>query len=58
MGCTTSEIRTVVLGGARPSSGADVPADITDISRACWGGKPDERPTFRAVLEGMKSWNE
>ena len=52
-----SEILTAVLRGARPSFRADAPADIVDIARACWGGEPEERTTFGAVLEGMNGWN-
>ena len=54
------EILSAVLMGIRPSFPTDAPADIADIARACWGGKPDERPTFSAVLESMetKGWAE
>ncbi|CAN0222017.1 unnamed protein product [Pylaiella littoralis] len=47
------DILTAVLRGLRPSFHVDAPADMVDIAKACWGGEPEERPTFRAVLEGM-----
>ena len=50
-----SEILTAVLRGARPSFHVDAPADIVDISGACWGAKPGERTTFRAMMELMKT---
>ena len=50
-----SEIVLTVRKGIRPSFNEDAPADIIDIAKACWCGKPKERTTFRAVLEGMKA---
>ncbi|CAN0247255.1 unnamed protein product, partial [Scytosiphon promiscuus] len=50
-----TEILTAVLQGGRPLFGIDVPADIVDIAKACWSGEPEERTTFRAILEGMKA---
>lgn len=53
------DILTAVLRGVRPPFQADAPADIVDVAKACWGAKPEERPTFRAILEGMeaKGWS-
>lgn len=50
----------VVLKGLRPAIPDDTPADIANVARACWAGKPDNRPTFSAIMESMKSngWNE
>ncbi|CAM9479866.1 unnamed protein product [Hapterophycus canaliculatus] len=50
-----SDILTAVLRGGRPSFRGDAPPDIVDIAKACWSGKPQERTTFRAILEGMKA---
>ncbi|CAN0184783.1 unnamed protein product, partial [Scytosiphon promiscuus] len=50
-----TEILTAVLRGSRPSFRADAPADIVDMAKACWSGEPNERTTFRAILEGMKA---
>ncbi|CAM9820486.1 unnamed protein product, partial [Ectocarpus sp. 8 AP-2014] len=54
------DILSAVLMGIRPSFHADAPADIVDIVKACWGGEPEERTTFSAILEGMgaKGWRE
>ena len=49
------DILSAVLMGIRPSFRVDVPADIVEIARACWGGEPEERSTFSAVLEDMKA---
>ncbi|CAN0220196.1 unnamed protein product, partial [Scytosiphon promiscuus] len=48
-----TEILIAVLRGSRPSFRVDAPADIMDIAKACWSGEPNERTTFRAILEGM-----
>ncbi|CAN0189135.1 unnamed protein product, partial [Ectocarpus sp. 6 AP-2014] len=54
------DILSAVLMGIRPSFHVDAPADIVDIAKACWGGEPEERTTFSAILEGMdaKGWRE
>ncbi|CAM9108702.1 unnamed protein product [Ectocarpus sp. 8 AP-2014] len=54
------DILSAVLMGIRPSFHVDAPADIVDIAKACWGGEPEERTTFSAILEGMdaKRWRE
>lgn len=54
------DILTAVLRGVRPSFDDDAPDDIVDIAKACWSGEPDERPTFIAILEGMKAnkWSD
>ncbi|CAM9424975.1 unnamed protein product, partial [Hapterophycus canaliculatus] len=50
-----TDILTAVLRGDRPSFRGDAPADIVDIAMACWSGEPNERTTFRAILERMKA---
>ena len=54
------DILSAVLMGIRPSFHVDAPADVVDIAKACWGGEPEERTTFSAILEGMeaKGWRE
>ncbi|CAM9206277.1 unnamed protein product [Ectocarpus sp. 12 AP-2014] len=54
------DILSAVLIGIRPSFHVDAPADVVDIAKACWGGEPEERTTFSAILEGMeaKGWRE
>ncbi|CAN0183301.1 unnamed protein product, partial [Ectocarpus fasciculatus] len=54
------DILSAVLMGIRPSFHVDTPADVVDIAKACWGGEPEERTTFSAILEGMeaKGWRE
>ncbi|CAM9485251.1 unnamed protein product [Sphacelaria rigidula] len=49
------DILTAVLRGIRPSFHADAPTDIVDMARSCWGDEPEERTTFRAILEGIKA---
>ncbi|CAN0266120.1 unnamed protein product, partial [Laminaria digitata] len=46
------ELRPVIPDGA--------PAEISDLARECWVGVPGDRPTFSAVMKGMKSngWSE
>ena len=53
-------ILSAVLIGIRPSFQPDAPADIVAIAEACWGGEPEERTTFDAILAGMKAngWHE
>ncbi|CAN0341375.1 unnamed protein product [Scytosiphon promiscuus] len=50
-----TEIMSAGLRGKRPSFRVDAPADIVDIAKACWCGKPKGRTTFRAILAGMKA---
>ncbi|CAM9774536.1 unnamed protein product, partial [Scytosiphon promiscuus] len=54
------DILSAVLMGIRPAFHVDAPADIVDIAKACWGGEPQDRTTFGAVLEDMKAkgWRE
>ena len=54
------EILSAVLRGKRPSFHVDAPADVVEIAKACWGGEPEERTTFAAILEDMKAkgWRE
>ncbi|CAM9735233.1 unnamed protein product, partial [Laminaria digitata] len=49
----------VVLNELRPNIPDDAHADIADVARACWAGEPGDRPTFSAIVKGMKSnpWN-
>ncbi|CAM9092540.1 unnamed protein product, partial [Laminaria digitata] len=49
----------VVLNDLRPSIPDDAPGEIADVAKACWAAVPRDRPTFSAVMEGMKSnrWN-
>ncbi|CAN0186405.1 unnamed protein product [Ectocarpus sp. 6 AP-2014] len=49
------DILTAVLRGVRPSFHVDAPADVVDIAKACWCGEPNERTTFRAILQGIKA---
>lgn len=42
-----------VSKGDRPAFHAHAPEDIANIARACWAQRPEERPTFDALLEGM-----
>ncbi|CAM9539627.1 unnamed protein product, partial [Ectocarpus fasciculatus] len=49
------DILSAVLMGIRPSFHVDTPADVVDIAKACWGGEPEERTTFSAILEGMEA---
>ncbi|CAM9241877.1 unnamed protein product [Scytosiphon promiscuus] len=55
-----TEILTAVLRGSRPSFPVNAPADTMDIAKACWSGEPNERPTFRAILVGIKAkgWSD
>ncbi|CAM9417577.1 unnamed protein product, partial [Hapterophycus canaliculatus] len=55
-----TDILTAVLRGGRPSFRVGAPDDIVDIAKACWSGEPNERTTFRAILEGMKAkgWSD
>ncbi|CAM9226240.1 unnamed protein product [Ectocarpus sp. 12 AP-2014] len=54
------DILSAVLIGIRPSFHVDAPADIVDIAKACWGGEPEDRTTFSALLEDMTAggWRE
>ncbi|CAM9385073.1 unnamed protein product [Ectocarpus fasciculatus] len=52
---TPSEIMCAVLGGRRPEFAADTPKVIADVAKRCWDGKADERPTFRAIMENLKT---
>eukprot|EP00903_Cladosiphon_okamuranus_P009885 g9389.t1 len=54
------DILSAVLMGIRPSFHVDAPADIVDIAKACWGGEPEDRTTFGAILKDMKArgWRE
>lgn len=45
----------VVLNELRPEIPAEAPAGLADIMRACWAGDPEARPTFSAVMKGLKS---
>ena len=49
----------VVLNELRPSFPDGAHADIAGVARACWAGKPADRPSFRQIMESMKSngWN-
>ncbi|CBJ29614.1 conserved unknown protein [Ectocarpus siliculosus] len=47
------EILSAVLRGKRSLFHTATPADIVDIAKACWGGEPEERTTFSAILEDM-----
>ena len=54
------DILSAVLMGIRPSFHVDAPSDIVGIAKSCWGGEPEDRTTFRAILEDMKAkgWRE
>ncbi|CAM9373156.1 unnamed protein product, partial [Scytosiphon promiscuus] len=54
------DILSAVLMGIRPAFHEDAPTDIVDIAKACWGGEPQDRTTFGAVLEDIKAkgWRE
>eukprot|EP00752_Nemacystus_decipiens_P018469 g16559.t1 len=54
------DILSAVLMGIRPSFHVDAPSDIVNIANACWGGEPEDRTTFGAILEDMKAkgWHE
>ena len=54
------DILSAVLMGIRPSFHVGAPPDIVDIAKACWGGEPEDRTTFVAILEGLKAkgWRE
>eukprot|EP00903_Cladosiphon_okamuranus_P015102 g13969.t1 len=45
----------VVIHGDRPTIPVDCPADIAAMLGGCWTQEPDERPTFRALLDGEKA---
>ncbi|CAM9178419.1 unnamed protein product, partial [Laminaria digitata] len=49
----------VVVNDLRPAIPDGAPTEIADVARACWAAEPGDRPTFSAVMEGMKSnrWN-
>lgn len=53
-----SDIMSTVLKGIRPTFHVDAPLDIVTIADACWGGEPEGRTTFGAILEDMeaKGW--
>ena len=50
----------VVLNELRPDIPAEAPADLAAMIRACWAGDPEARPTFVAVMTGMRphDWGE
>ena len=50
----------VVLNELRPDVPVDTPADMANMMRACWTEEPQARPTFSAIMEGIKShgWRE
>ena len=45
----------VVLNGLRPDIPVDAPADLVSMMTATWAGEPEARPSFRAIMEGIKS---
>ena len=45
----------VVLNGLRPDIPVDAPTDMANMMKACWAGEPRARPTFNAIMEGIKS---
>lgn len=45
----------VVLNELRPDIPADAPSDMAVMMRACWAAEPEARPTFSAVMDGIKS---
>lgn len=49
------DIMCAVINGARPVFPADAPADIADIARECWAEEPDDRPSFKRIMEGLRS---
>ena len=52
------QVLTHVLNGFRPDIPADAPADLAGLVRACWAGEPEARPSFRAIMEVIKSNNK
>ncbi|CAM9307947.1 unnamed protein product [Laminaria digitata] len=49
----------VVLNELRPTIPDGAHTYMADVARACWAGEPGVRPTFSAMVEGMKAnpWN-
>lgn len=48
------EIEDAVLTGMRPTIPADCPEEYSRLIVACWSDKPDERPTFPAILAELQ----
>lgn len=48
------EIEDAVLTGMRPTIPADCPEEYSRLIVACWSDKPDERPTFPAILNELQ----
>jgi serine/threonine protein kinase len=41
----------LIDGGQRPAVEVDWPADYVRVMRRCWAREPQQRPSFKAVLE-------
>ena len=50
----------VVLKGLRPEIPKNVPGHFVKMMESCWKGEECDRPSFRSVMEDIKShgWNE
>ena len=49
------DVFVAVLRGDQLVFPDDAPAGIAQVARRCWSVEADERPTFRAIMEGLKS---
>ena len=49
-----------MLKGLRPEIPKNVPDHFVKIMESCWKGEACDRPSFRSVMEDMKShgWDE
>lgn len=47
--------KRVVFKGERPTIPGDAPADIADVVRACWAGRPDDRPASSTIMMRLRS---
>lgn len=49
------EIMCAVISGARPVFPADAPACITGVAKQCWAEEPEDRLSFKRIMEGLRS---
>eukprot|EP00903_Cladosiphon_okamuranus_P018719 g17232.t1 len=54
------DIMCPVINGTRPTFPGDAPAGVADVAKACWAAEPDDRPSFKRVMKGLRSngWSE
>jgi serine/threonine protein kinase len=52
---TTFAVQQHIIEGNTPTIPADVPGEMKDLMLQCWNMNPSERPTFRKIVEKMKS---